>query len=98
MLSPSTPPAPWLALTRSQAISRFLRLYTLSISEWTFLAPVGLIQSTSLLGRPCTGLSLTELFHLVALARSCGPSRSDGLRRPPSPAHSGCRSLGRTAL
>ena len=70
----------------------------MSISEWTFLAPVGLIQSVSLLGRPCTGLSLTELFHLVALARSCGPSRSDGLRRPPSPAHSGCRSLGRTAF
>jgi uncharacterized membrane protein (UPF0182 family) len=51
MPSPSIPPAPCLALTRSQAISKFFRLYTLSISEWTFLAPVGLIQSASLLGR-----------------------------------------------
>jgi len=41
--------------------------YTLSINEWTFLAPVGLIQSTSLLGRGCTGFSLMELIHLPAL-------------------------------
>src|SRR5439155_6672594 len=37
----STPPLPRLACTRSQALSRFFRLYTLSINEWTFLAPVG---------------------------------------------------------
>jgi len=55
---PSIPPAPQLAFTRSQARCRFFRLYTLSINEWTFLAPVGLIQSASLLGRRCTGLSL----------------------------------------
>jgi hypothetical protein len=40
-----------LSFTFSQAISRFFRLYTLSINEWAFLAPVGLIQSASLLGR-----------------------------------------------
>jgi len=35
--------------THRVAISRFFRLYTLSINEWTFFAPVGLIQSASLL-------------------------------------------------
>ena len=40
---------------------------TLSINEWTFFAPAGLIQSTSLLGRGCTGFSLTELILLHAL-------------------------------
>jgi hypothetical protein len=35
----------------------------LPINEWTFLAPVGLIQSTSLLGRERTGFSLKELFR-----------------------------------
>src|SRR5215469_1726231 len=65
---PSTPPLPLLARTRSQAIFRFSRLNTLSINEWTFFfAPVGLIQSTSLLGRKCTGISHMELFHLFAL-------------------------------
>src|SRR3954466_4573608 len=39
----------------------------MSINEWTFFAPVGLIQSASLLGRQCTGFSLMELFHLLAL-------------------------------
>src|ERR1019366_5237071 len=39
-----------------------------SFNEWTFLAPVGLIQSASLLGRECTGISLMELIHLPALA------------------------------
>src|SRR5215813_2896462 len=65
-LCPSTPPLPRFALTHSQAISRFLCLYTLSINEWTFLAPVGLIQSASLLGAGRTGVSLMELFHLPA--------------------------------
>src|ERR1019366_10746764 len=68
ILSPSIPPAPLLAFTFSQAISRFFRLYTLSINEWAFFAPVGLIQSASLLGRECTGISLMELIHLPALA------------------------------
>jgi hypothetical protein len=54
--------------TFSQAISKFFRLYTLSINEWTFFASVGLIQFASLLGRRCTGVSLIELFHLAALA------------------------------
>src|SRR5712691_13453923 len=66
-LCPSTPPLPRLAFTFSQAISRFFRLYTLSTNEWTFLAPVGLIQSASLLGRGCKGISLMELFLLLAL-------------------------------
>ncbi len=39
-LCPSTPPLPRFSFTFSQAISRFFRLYTLSINEWTFLAPV----------------------------------------------------------
>src|SRR5580692_5550912 len=68
----STPPLPRFSFTFSQAISRFFRLYTLSINEWTFLAPVRLIQSTSLLRRERTGFSLKELFqpliftHLVS--------------------------------
>jgi hypothetical protein len=57
-----------LAFTFSQAISKFFRLYTLSINEWTFFASVGLIQFASLLGRRRTGVSLIELFHLAALA------------------------------
>src|SRR5205807_2761249 len=61
-----TPPLPRFAFTFSQAISRFFRLYTLSINEWTFFAPVRLIQSTSLLRRECTGFSLMELFLLLA--------------------------------
>src|SRR5215467_2107726 len=63
---PSTPPLPRFAFTCSQAISRFFRLYTLSIKEWTFFVPIRLIQSTSLLGRECTGFSLMELFLLLA--------------------------------
>src|SRR6202030_1610514 len=65
---PSTPPLPRLAFTFSQAISKFFRLYTLSINEWTFFASVGLIQFASLLGRRCTGVSLIELFHLAVRA------------------------------
>src|SRR5215831_12687496 len=60
---PSTPPLPRFSFTFSQAISRFFLLYTLSINEWTFLAPVRWIQSTSLLGRERTGFSLKELFR-----------------------------------
>ena len=44
ILAPSTPPAPRLRFTFSQATSRFFRLFTLSTSEWTFLSPVGLSQ------------------------------------------------------
>ena len=65
--SPSTPPAPRLRFTRSQAISRFFRLYTLSTNEWTFLSPVGLIQWLSLLGPSRSGLSLMELVRAMAL-------------------------------
>src|SRR5215472_8059927 len=76
---PSTPPLPRFSFTFSQAISRFFRLYTLSINEWTFLVPVGLIQSTSLLGRERTGFSLKELFRppsslLIWLPFSSQPS------------------------
>jgi hypothetical protein len=35
-------------------------------NEWTFFAPLGLIQSTSLLGRERTGFSLMELFLILA--------------------------------
>src|SRR4029450_3794189 len=98
MLCPSMPPAPRLACTRSQAISRFFRLYTLSISECTFLAPVGLIQSASLLGRWRSGLSQKELSIAIALTHLASLLSSDRLRRPPSPTHSGRRSLGHVAL
>src|SRR5215472_13350482 len=88
---PSTPPLPRFAFTFSQAISRFFRLYTLSTNEWTFLALVGLIQSTSLLGRKCTGISLMELFHLLAfthLASFLFPTVFAGrLPRPTSGRH-----------
>src|SRR5215469_14699132 len=67
-LCPSTPRLPRLAFTFAQAISRFFRGYTLSTNEWTFLAPVGLSQSASLLGRECTGISLIELILLPAPA------------------------------
>jgi len=43
-------------------------LYTLSTNEWTIFAPIGLIQSASLPGRDCTGISLVELICLPALA------------------------------
>jgi hypothetical protein len=33
----------------------------------SFFAHAGLIQSTSLLGRECTGISLMELIHVLAL-------------------------------
>jgi len=36
MVTSSIPALPWFFFTFSQASSRFLRLYTLSISEWTF--------------------------------------------------------------
>jgi hypothetical protein len=75
-----------LAFTLSQAISRFFRLYTLSINEWTFFAPAGLIQSTSLLGRGCTGFSLMELILLPALTHwssfSAQPSSSAAFPDP----------------
>src|SRR6516162_3072854 len=86
-LCPSIPPLPRFAFTFSQAISRFFRLYTLSISEWTFFAPVRLIQSTSLLRRERTGFSLMELFHLSPLYSSGFLSLPDPLRRLPSPTH-----------
>src|SRR6516225_11114367 len=86
-LCPSIPPLPRFAFTFSQAISRFFRLYTLSISEWTFFAPVRLIQSTSLLRRERTGFSLMELFHLSPLYSSGFLSLPDHLRRLPSPTH-----------
>src|SRR3954453_746484 len=60
------------------------------MNEWTFFAPVGLIQSASLLGRQCTGFSLMELFHLLALTHlvfSLFPTAfADCLPRPTSAA------------
>ena len=40
----------------------------MSTREWTFLSPVGFNQSDSLLGRSLLGLSLKELFRVIALA------------------------------
>src|SRR4051812_13391031 len=66
------------SVTRSLAISEFFRLYTLSINGWTFLAPVGLIQSASLLRvfrsrnfpphRPCSSRFLSLLGRVRRLA------------------------------
>src|SRR6266571_468281 len=71
---------------------RIVARYTLSINEWTFFAPVGLIQSASLLSRECTGFSLMELFLLLAfthLVSSLFPTIFAGcLPRPTSVA--GC--------
>ena len=53
---------PPLPLTRSQAILQVLPLVDLVHQEWTFLSPVGLSQSASLLGRSRTGFSLMELI------------------------------------
>ena len=57
------------------------RFTTWSMNEWSCSAPVGLIQSTNLLGRECTGISLMELIHPPALAH-WSPLSS----QPPSPA------------
>ena len=67
-VSPSTPPAPLLRRTFSQAGKRFSGLYTLSTNEWTFLASVGFSQSLSLLGREVPGFSLMELILPRVLA------------------------------
>ena len=67
-VSPSTPPAPLLRRTFSQASKRFFGLYTLSTNEWTFLAHVGFTQSLSLLGREVPGFSLMELILPRVLA------------------------------
>ena len=74
-----------------------IRPTRLSIREWTFLSPVGLIQSTSLLGRRCPGLSLKELSTstplLISSSFSSQPSSPAAF---PSPL--GCRSLNRAAF
>jgi len=68
-------------------------LLTLSINEWTFFAPVGLIQSDSLLGRKYTGISLMELIHLSVLTH-CLPLSFER----PSPTHFCHRLPGRMVL
>src|SRR5262252_2397208 len=95
---PSTPPLPRFSFTFSQAISRFFRSYTLSINEWTFSAPVGLIQSASLLGRERTGFSLKELFQppsslLIWFSLSSQPSSPAAFPNP-----FGCRLPGHMAF
>src|SRR5712692_1796047 len=68
------------------------------MNEWTFFAPVGLIQSTSLLGAERTGISLMELIHLPAPFSSGLLSLPNRLRRLPSPAHCRRRSPGHAAF
>ena len=51
------------------------------VNEWTFFASVGSIQSDSILGRKCTGISLMELIHLSVLTHCLAFSS-----QPPSPA------------
>ena len=62
------------------------------IKQWSLLAPVGLIQSASILGRERTGFSLKELFHLSHPYSSGFLSPPNRLRQLPSPTHSaaGC--------
>ncbi len=48
--------------------------------EWTFFTPVGLIQSTSLFGRGCTGLSFMEVIPRRVLRNRRIPPH------PPAPA------------
>jgi hypothetical protein len=58
----------------------------LSINEWTFFAPVRLIQSASLLRRERTGFSLKELFRPFSSLLIWLPFfLPDPLRRLPSP-------------
>ena len=40
-----------------------IKVLTVLVNEWTFFASVGSIQSDSILGRKCTGISLMELIH-----------------------------------
>jgi len=67
-------------------------LIELADNEWTFLAPVGLIQSTSLLGRERTGFSKGTVPTSLILAHLVSFLVPDHLRRLPSPTHSvaGC--------
>jgi len=68
------------------------RFTTCSINEWSCSAPVELIQSTSFLGRECTGISLMELIHLPALAHlvsSLSPTAFAGCLSRPIPV-AGC--------
>ena len=44
-----------------------IKVLTVLVNEWTFFASVGSIQSDSILGRKCTGISLMELIHLSVL-------------------------------
>ena len=67
---------PHTAFTKTHASGMQSKVF-----EWTFFAAVGLIQSNSLLGRKCTGISLMELIHLSVLTH-CLPLSS----QPSSPA------------
>ena len=41
-----------------------IKVVTVLVNEWTFFASVGSIQSGSILGRKCTGISQMDLIHL----------------------------------
>ena len=58
-----------------------IKVLTVLVNEWTFFASVGSIQSDSILGRKCTGISLMELIHLSVLTHCLAFSS-----QPPSPA------------
>jgi hypothetical protein len=59
-----------------------------------YLTSVRLRPASSILGRRCTGFSLSELIHLHHPYSSGCPPLPSCLRLPPSPTHSGRRSLG----
>ena len=67
------------------------------INEWTFCSPVGLSQSTSLLGRSLLGLSHKELIRAIGLTHS-RPAVSPTTLPTDFPSPPGCRSRGRTAF
>jgi hypothetical protein len=87
------PALPWFFFTLSQAKAKFCRLYTLSISEWTFCFPrrvpddvrscLGSVSSGSGLG-----LSPRELSNCLLLTHRVGAfplhSEAQGLPPPPS--------------
>lgn len=76
MVTPSMPPLPWFLFTFSQASSKFFRLYTLSISEWTFL----------FLPRLSLSDAREERLSLVSSVQVSGLSRME-LSNLPLPTH-----------
>jgi hypothetical protein len=91
MVPSSIPALPWFRLTFSQASAKCVRLYTLSIRDWTFCFFPGLVSAaggscrstvSSLLG---LGLSHQELSNAPALTPCFWTLPHAQLRTGPSP-------------